>query len=379
MLKLHLDAEIKEYSVNSSSYNINPNCNYIQFYCNQASIPIKLCYESYPISALTKDVLPTLIWHEEIVKSDDIISYLKQYYVNIDNIYKENEKSDIKAYHALVDTEIKNISDYLTWCDDDMYSTITKKHYASDIPFPTNLINFYSRARAERKVLKNFSINYNKNQIKEKIYNIFTYFSAKLGSQAFLFGNLSSSVDFKLASYIKFIYKSSKIIQLKIDHNNNDNLSSYIIKILESKFINLLRHAEIITYLFSKVEISTINKNNLNNDLNDNFNNEILSLILKDLFKNDEYLWNLYKQARLYNKYQMKKLRNIPKQMTRKERIKYKEEKYKEILANNKLDNNHIKLSRNYYFGLSIIGLIFAGLSIHTHLKKKNQNKNFYF
>ncbi|KAK9512893.1 hypothetical protein O3M35_001207 [Rhynocoris fuscipes] len=106
------------------------------------------------------------------------------------------QKSDMRAYMSLVNTVLGNAENYITWCDNQTYSEITKPRYGSVHPFPLNHILTYMRRKSVIKRLTALGW-YEKNldKVYEEIDRACSALSERLDKGNFFFGDKPTELD----------------------------------------------------------------------------------------------------------------------------------------------------------------------------------------
>jgi len=172
----------------------HPDCLKVQAYLRLAGV--RFDNDQSTSAAMASYDTPVLVAGEETVLagSDEIIQYLKTEGYDLDAPLGQQDKAEVFAFCAMVEGPLLSVMHYDWWMVDDNYYEVIRPIYTAGSSFPANILLPWSISRRMRARLGHPSSEEGEHMYKQAGL-CYSALSARLGSQAFFFGDSPSSLD----------------------------------------------------------------------------------------------------------------------------------------------------------------------------------------
>ncbi|XP_075397331.1 metaxin-3 isoform X3 [Tenrec ecaudatus] len=197
--------------------------------------------------------VPILTTEDGIVSQPaKILNFLRKQKYNADYCLSAKQGADTLAYIALLEEKLLPAVLHTFWVESDNYFTVTKPWFASQIPFPLNLIlpGRMSKGALNRILLtKGVPPLYHLQEVEGQIYRdakeCLNLLSKRLGTSQFFFGDTPSTLDAYVFGFLAPLYKVHfPKVQLQEHLKQLSNLCRFCDDILSSHFrLNLTAYS----------------------------------------------------------------------------------------------------------------------------------------
>jgi len=137
-----------------------------------------------------------------VAEFENIVAFVNTKGIQLSGHLDMTQKADMRAYMSLIINVLVNAELYLTWCNRDIYDSVTKVQYGSVYPWPLNRVLSYRKKSEVRRKLS--AISWNKKTVDEIYYeveNCLSALSARLGNQPYFF-NKPTELDALLFGHL---------------------------------------------------------------------------------------------------------------------------------------------------------------------------------
>ncbi|XP_064595149.1 metaxin-2-like [Liolophura sinensis] len=131
-----------------------------------------------------------------ISELDPIIAFVNTKGFNLSENLNEIQRSEMRAYMSLVENILVNAELYICWCEDTVYSQVTKKRHGSIHPWPLNHLLPWKRRQEIKSRMK--STGWGKktmNDVCDEVITCCQALSERLDRQKFFFGEKPTELD----------------------------------------------------------------------------------------------------------------------------------------------------------------------------------------
>jgi len=127
---------------------------------------------------------------------EGIVQFVNNKGISLTTNMESEQKSDMRAYMALVHNVLENAELYLCWCDKETYNEVTKPRNGSVYPWPLNHFQTWSKRATVCKRLKMLGW-YNKTleDVYQEVENCCQALTDRLEGKEFFFGRNPTELD----------------------------------------------------------------------------------------------------------------------------------------------------------------------------------------
>ncbi|XP_067685748.1 metaxin-2-like [Haliotis asinina] len=134
---------------------------------------------------------------------DPIVAFVNTRGFQISGHLDEQEKSEMRAYMALVDNLLVNAELYLAWCDQQVSEEVSKPRYGCMHPWPLNRVLPFKKQREVRARLS--SLGWGKKTVDEVCDDVRTCcqaLSERLDKKTYFFGDKPTELDAQVFGHL---------------------------------------------------------------------------------------------------------------------------------------------------------------------------------
>lgn len=175
---------------------------------------------------------------------DPVINLFEHKRISLTENFDADNKDDLVTYMSLADNILTNAELFITWCDDVVFSKITKKRYGSVYPFPLNHILTWRKRHAVLKQLNFYDWKYLKfEEVVEKVDKLCSTLVGRLGDNEFFFGQNPTELDALVFGHLFCIFTMElpeSVSLLKETINKYSQLTAFCWRI-EKKYFGKIK------------------------------------------------------------------------------------------------------------------------------------------
>lgn len=200
---------IKTKPPKSIDWNNCPSNNYrdieLELYLRISKTPFTVVEQNYPYSTITNNDLPCIRYDVDVIQYNNAIQWLQNNVVDLDTHRSRDELNEIRAFKSLIHNELIPASEYIEWCVEENYKTLTRYTYTENVAFPVNkVLNYYKKQRViKQSAISNINSLADATRIIESVYDtLYSRLHNKPNAVQFYPGKLISTLDVLLCSVI---------------------------------------------------------------------------------------------------------------------------------------------------------------------------------
>lgn len=227
--------------------SVDHECLAVWAYCKFSGLPTKVV-KSHQVnvfrSSLCTHELPVLL-HGSQVESrlENILTYLKNQNLGVDQSLSSKQQADICAFTALIEEKLLPAYLHQWWVNQDTYVDITRPFYAEASPFP---LNYFVPGRLMREATQKVysprvSDVTNKNDVDALIYKeakeCLNHLSYRLGDNDYFFGTQPTSLDAIVFGYVAPLLKAPLHSSPLANHAKGCENLSYLVNRILRKYM----------------------------------------------------------------------------------------------------------------------------------------------
>ncbi|ESP02991.1 hypothetical protein LOTGIDRAFT_185769 [Lottia gigantea] len=131
-----------------------------------------------------------------VAELDPIIAFVNTRGFHLSRELNESERSEMRAYMALIENILVNAELYLAWVDETVSEEITKPRYGYVHPWPLNRLLPWQKQRSMKARLKSISwSNKTIDEVCEEVKTCCQALSEKLDNKQYFFGTRPTELD----------------------------------------------------------------------------------------------------------------------------------------------------------------------------------------
>nr|XP_018897845.1 PREDICTED: metaxin-2-like isoform X1 [Bemisia tabaci] len=220
------------------------NCLAVQAFLQMANLKYETVYKANAAEMSPTGRVPFIkVGQYLVAELEPIVAFVQNKNISLTSNLTDAEKSDMRAYMSLINTVFGNAENYITWCDPETYSKVTKKRFGSIHPFPLNHILVWKKRSATIERMKALGGKTEQEAVLDDVDLCCQSLSDRLGDREFFFKSGPTELDALVFGHI------FTIITTPLPNNQLNGIVR--------GFPNLIEHCKRIDKMFFKTNFSS--------------------------------------------------------------------------------------------------------------------------